>query len=326
VVKTALITGITGQDGSYLAELLLEKGYAVHGVTRRVASERQEDRLSRIKHLEGKVQLHYGDITDFPRMYQLVLRTKPDEAYHLAAQSQVKVSFEDEIGTFITNVNGTQHMLSAIKDIKPDCKFYFAATSELYGDVRQTPQSEETPFNPVSPYAVSKLAGFHLTKMYRDGYKIFACSGILFNHESPRRGEEFVTRKITSAAARIKLGLEHELRLGNLDAKRDWGHAKDYVEAMWLMLQQAKPHDYVIGTGENHSIRDFLDIAFGMLDLDWKKHVAVDERFYRPLEVSQLLSDPSKARKKLGWKPRVPFEQLVKMMVEADLERLKRQA
>ncbi len=322
--KVALITGITGQDGSYLAELLLGKGYSVHGLMRRTAAEHQDDRLSRINHLLGRVTVHYGDITDYPTVYHTIAKVQPDEVYHLAAQSQVKVSFDDEFGTLSTNLNGTQHFLAAIRALKPSCRFYFAATSELYGQVRGSPQNEDTPFNPVSPYAISKLAGFHLTKMYRNAYGIFACSGILFNHESPRRGSEFVTRKITTTAAKIKLGLEKQLVLGNLDAKRDWGHAKDYVEAMWLMLQQDKPDDYVIGTGETRSIRDFLDVAFGHLGLDWEQHVVVDEKFYRPLEVHELRADASKARQKLGWAPKTSFQELVKSMVEEDLKKFQK--
>jgi GDPmannose 4,6-dehydratase len=324
MAKVALITGITGQDGSYLAELLLQKGYSVHGIVRRTAHEHEHERFSRVSHIKEEIALHYGDITDFPTVYRIIAKIMPDEVYHLAAQSQVRVSFEDEFGTFASNVSGTHHLLAALRDLKPGARFYFAATSELYGGVLETPQSEQTPFNPVSPYAISKLAGFHLTKFYREAHRMFACSGILFNHESPRRGEEFVTRKVTLAAARIKLGRQDKLTLGNLDAKRDWGFAGDYVEAMWLMLQQPQPDDYVIGTGESHSIRELLDAAFGAVGLDWKDHVVIDEQFKRPLEVHLLRADASKARQKMGWEPKVRFEQLIRMMVEADLRRLQR--
>lgn len=320
-MKKAFITGITGQDGSYLAELLLSKGYEVHGLDRRVAFENSTQRYSRINHLllDNKVNLHYGDITDYPTLWKLIFKIQPDEIYHLAAQSHVKVSFEDEFGTFKNNIGGTHFILSVIKELKPDCKFYFAASSEMFGQVKSSPQDENTPFNPVSPYGISKVAGFELTKMYREAYKIFSCSGIFFNHESPRRGSEFVTRKITATAAKIKLGMEKELRLGNLEAKRDWGFAGDYVEAMWLMLQQEKPDDYVIGTGENHTVKEFVEVAFGVLGLDWQKYVVVDENFFRPLEVHALLANPEKAKKKLGWEPKTKFDDLVKIMVEDDL-------
>ena len=320
-MKKAFITGITGQDGSYLAELLLSKGYEVHGLDRRVAFENSTQRYSRINHLllDNKVNLHYGDITDYPTLWKLIFKIQPDEIYHLAAQSHVKVSFEDEFGTFKNNIGGTHFILSVIKELKPDCKFYFAASSEMFGQVKSSPQDENTPFNPVSPYGISKVAGFELTKMYREAYKIFGCSGIFFNHESPRRGSEFVTRKITATAAKIKLGMEKELRLGNLEAKRDWGFAGDYVEAMWLMLQQEKPDDYVIGTGENHTVKEFVEVAFGVLGLDWQKYVVVDENFFRPLEVHALLANPEKAKKKLGWEPKTKFDDLVKIMVEDDL-------
>jgi len=290
--KIALITGITGQDGSYLAEFLLDKDYEVHGLVRRVASKDQFERFSRINHLlKGKkITIHYGDVTDYPTLWRLIAKLQPEEIYHLAAQGQVKISFE----------------------------------SEMFGQAKTWPQDEDTPFNPVSPYGISKTAGFYLTKMYREAYGIFACSGILFNHESPRRGFEFVTRKITLAAAKIKLGLEKELRLGNLEVKRDWGFAGDYVEAMWLMLQQDKPDDFVIGTGENHSVKEFIESAFGFLDLDWNKYVIIDKDLYRPLEVYTLLANPNKAIKILGWQPQVKFEDLVKMMVKSDFKALKR--
>lgn len=323
-MKKALITGISGQDGSYLTELLLAKGYEVHGLLRRTASEDIEARCSRIAHLlhHEHVIIHSGDLADYPTVWRLIAKVQPDEVYHLAAQSQVHVSFEDDFGTFRTNTTGTHYLLSALKELKPDAKFYFAATSEMFGRVLASPQNENTPFNPVSPYAISKVGGFQLTKMYREAYGMFACSGILFNHESPRRGYEFVTRKITLAAARIKHGLEKELRLGNLDAKRDWGFAGDYVDAMWRMLQQEKAQDFVVGTGENHTIREFLDAAFGTLDLDWQKHVVVDEKFMRPLDVHTLLADPSKVKSVLGWEPTTKFRELAEMMAKADYNEL----
>lgn len=322
-MKKALITGITGQDGSYLAELLLSKGYEVHGIVRRVALEDSEHRLWRIRHLLNKIVLHPGSMESYASIFNIVAKIKPDECYHLAAQSFVSYSFEDEFSTINTNINGTHFMLSAIKENVPKCKFYFAASSEQFGHVRETPQNENTPFYPRSPYGISKVAGFDLTRNYREAYGIFACSGILFNHESPRRGFEFVTRKITHAVARIKMGLSKELRLGNLNAKRDWGFSGDYVQAMWLILQQNKPQDYVISTGETHTVKEFVQIAFGHAGLDWKKYVKIDKNFYRPSEVHLLLGDYSKAKKKLGWKPKVKFKELVKMMVDADLQILK---
>jgi GDPmannose 4,6-dehydratase len=327
-MKTALITGIDGQDGSYLSELLLKKGYRVHGVVRRVALEDPEHRLWRIRHIQKKVTLHSGSLESFASLFKIVHQIKPDECYHLAAQSFVSYSFEDEFSTINTNINGTHYILAAIKELAPRCKFYFAASSEMFGKVREIPQTENTPFHPRSPYGISKVAGFDLTRNYREGYGLFACNGILFNHESPRRGYEFVTRKITNAVAEIKYGLSKELRLGNLEAKRDWGFSGDYVEAMWLMLQQSKPDDYVIATGETHTVKEFLELAFEHAGLDWKKYVKVDRRFYRPAEVNLLLGDSTKARKMLGWKPKVGFEKLVRMMVEADLAaaRMKRAA
>lgn len=321
--KIALITGITGQDGSYLTELLLKKGYEVHGLVRRVAHENENQHFSRIAHVIDKVSIHYGDVTDYATLFRLIATLRPDEVYHLAAQSQVGISFKDDFGTFRANTDGTHYLLSAIKETKPDCRFYFAGTSELFG-CEKPPQNEHTPFEPVSPYAVSKLAAFHLVKIYRKAYGIFACSGILFNHESPRRGFEFVTRKITSTAAKIKLGLATQLSLGNIDVKRDWGFAGDYVEAMWLMLQRSEPDDYVVGTGETHSIRDFLEASFGFLNLDWKKYVVVDQKLLRPLDVNELKADSQKARAILGWSPKVGFKELVEMMVKADLDTLRR--
>ena len=322
-MKKVLITGVTGQDGSYLAELLLSKGYQVHGIVRRVALEDSEHRLWRIRHILNKIVLHPGSMESYASIFNIVAKIKPVECYHLAAQSFVSYSFEDEFSTINTNINGTHFVLSALKENAPKCKFYFAASSEQFGHVRETPQNESTPFHPRSPYGISKVAGFDLTRNYREAYGLFACSGILFNHESPRRGFEFVTRKITHAVARIKLGLSQELRLGNLDAKRDWGFSADYVQAMWLILQQGKPDDYVIATGETHTVKEFVQIAFSHAGLDWKKYVKIDKNFYRPSEVHLLLGDYSKAKRKLGWKPKVKFKELVKMMVDTDLQMLK---
>jgi GDPmannose 4,6-dehydratase len=322
-MKRALITGITGQDGSYLAEFLLEKGYEVHGIVRRVAIEDPSHRLWRIRHLLGKLILHPASMESYASIFKVVENVKPDECYHLSAQSFVSYSFEDEFSTINTNINGTHFMLAAVKERAPRCKFYFAASSEMFGNAKESPQNENTSFNPRSPYGISKLAGYHLTKNYREAYDLFALSGILFNHESPRRGLEFVTRKITSTVARIKNGMEKELKLGNIEAKRDWGYAGDYVRAMWLMLQQDNPEDYVIATGETHSIIEFLEIAFGYVGLDWKKHVVVDRDLYRPAEIFELRGDSSRAKEKLGWKLSASFEELVRMMVESDLKYVK---
>lgn len=321
--KKALITGITGQDGSYLAEFLLQKGYEVHGMVRRVAFEDASHRLWRIRHILDKIVLHSGSLESYASVYNLAEKIKPDECYHLAAQSFVSYSFEDEFSTINSNINGTHFVLSAIKERAPKCKFYFAASSEMFGLVRESPQDEDTPFHPRSPYGISKVAGFDLTRNYREAYGLFGCNGILFNHESPRRGFEFVSRKITNAVAEIKLGLTKELKLGNLEAKRDWGYAGDYVKAMWLMLQEDKPDDYVIATDETHSVKDFLEAAFRHVNLDWKDYVVIDKMLYRPSEVRELRGDYSKAGKKLGWKPKVSFEELVEMMVDSDLKRLK---
>ena len=318
--KIGLITGITGQDGSYLAELLLKKGYHVHGLIRRAAVEDQRERFSRIQSILDQVTLHHGDVSDYPTVWRTIARVKPDEVYHLAAQSFVQESFEDPTSTLRINIDGTHHILSAITELTPRCRFYFAATSEMFGRVLSSPQNEDTPFNPVSPYGISKLASFYLTRMYREGHGIFAVSGILFNHESPRRGLEFVTRKITRTLAEVKLGRATELRLGNLDAKRDWGFAGDYVEAIWLMLQQSRPRDYVIGTGKTHTVREFLEAAGKRLEVDWKKYVVVDKKFFRPVEVHTLRADSSRARRDLGWRPETGFQDLVRMMVDADLE------
>jgi GDPmannose 4,6-dehydratase len=321
-VKTALITGITGQDGSYLAELLLEKGYRVHGVVRRVAMEDPEHRMHRLRHLLPRLHLHSASLESFASLYQTLARVQPDECYHLAAQSFVSYSFEDEFSTMNTNINGTHHVLAALKDVAPRCRFYFAASSEMFGKVRETPQNELTPFHPRSAYGISKVAGYELTRNYREAYGLHATSGLLYNHESPRRGFEFVSRKITSHAARIKLGLTDRLPLGNLDAKRDWGHARDYVQAMWLMLQQDEADDYVIATGQTWSVRQFVEAAFACVDLDWRDHVVVDPRFFRPAEVQLLLGDATKATRRLGWEPTHSFTALVEEMVREDLARL----
>jgi GDPmannose 4,6-dehydratase len=322
-MEKALITGITGQDWVYLAELLLSKGYEVHGIVRRVAIEDPEHRLWRLRHILDKIILHPASMESYASIFNVVHKVKPDECYHLAAQSFVSYSFEDEFSTVATNINGTHYVLSAIKDRAPHCKFYFAASSEMFGNAKETPQNENTPFYPRSPYGISKVAGFHLTRNYREAYNLYALSGILFNHESPRRGLEFVTRKVTSAVAKIKLGLAKELRLGNLEAKRDWGYAGDYVQAMWLMLQQDEPEDYVVATGETHSIRELVELAFSYVGLDWKDYVIVDEILYRPAEIYELRGDFSKAKEKLGWKPTVSFKELIQMMMDSDLEALK---
>jgi len=319
--KKSLITGITGQDGSYLAEFLLLKGYEVHGIVRRVALEDPTHRTWRINHIREKLKLHSASLESYASVFNVIEKIRPDECYHLAAQSFVSYSFEDEFSTMNTNIGGTHSILSALKERAPKCRFYFAGSSEMFGVAPQSPQNENTPLMPRSSYGISKLAGFHLTRNYREAYNLFACSGILFNHESPRRGFEFVTRKITDAVARIKMGLEKELFLGNLDAKRDWGFAGDYVKAMWLMLQQEKPDDFIAATGETHTVREFLEIAFGHAGLDWKKFVKSDERFFRPAEIYELRGDYSKARKILSWEPEVSFPELVRMMVSTDLER-----
>ncbi len=322
-MKRALITGVTGQDGSYLAELLLEKGYEVYGVIRRASSFNTQ----RIDHLyldphekNARLKLMYGDLNDSSSINRIIRTVKPDEVYNLGAQSHVRVSFDTPEYTAEVTGLGTVRILEALREAGLDkVKFYQASSSELYGSAKP-PQSEKTPFHPRSPYAAAKAYSFYVTQNYREAYDMFAVNGILFNHESPRRGETFVTRKITLGLARIKLGLQEKLYLGNLDAKRDWGFAKDYVEAMWLMLQQREPDDYVIATGETHTVKEFLEEAADILDLNWKSCVKIDPRYFRPSEVDVLLGDPSKARKKLGWKPKVKFKELVRMMVEADLE------
>jgi GDPmannose 4,6-dehydratase len=321
-MKKALITGITGQDGSYLAELLLEEGYEVHGIVRRVAIEDPEHRLWRIRHLLDKLVLHAASLESFASIFNVVDKVQPDEIYHLAAQSFVSYSFEDEFSTIGTNISGTHHVLAAMKERAPSARFYFAASSEMYGNAKQTPQDENTAFHPRSPYGISKVAGFQLTENYRQAYNLYAVSGICFNHESPRRGFEFVTRKVANTVARIKLGLAKELVLGNIDSKRDWGYAADYVKAMWLMLQQNEPEDYVIATGLSHSVKDLVQIAFEHVGLGHEKFTRVDEKLYRPAEIYELKGDAAKARRKLAWQPTVSFERLIHMMVDAELRSL----
>ena len=318
--KKALITGISGQDGSYLAEFLLHKGYEVHGLVRRLAIEDPEQRLWRIRHILDRIHLHGASLENYASVHRVVAQVRPDEIYHLAAQSFVSYSFEDEFTTLAANINGTHYILAAARELAPKARFYFAGSSEMFGTADSFPQRESTPFHPRSSYGVSKVAGFHLTRNYREAYKIFACSGILFNHESPRRGMEFVTRKITSHVAKIKLSLADELHLGNLDAMRDWGHARKYVEAMWRMLQQEKPDDFLIATGEAHSVREFVELAFATAGLDAAKYVKVDSAMMRPADIEMLCGDATKARRELGWEYDLSFEDLVREMVQADLE------
>ncbi len=314
-MKRALITGITGQDGSYLAEFLLEKGYQVIGMVRRTSTLNFE----RIKHIQDRIQVVPGDLLDEASLMTILQEHRPHEVYNLAAQSFVQTSWQQPVFTGQVTALGVTRLLDAIRLVDKNIRFYQASSSEMFGKVQKVPQNENTPFYPRSPYGVAKVYGHWITVNYRESYKLFACSGILFNHESPRRGLEFVTRKVTHGAARIKLGLANELRLGNLDSQRDWGYAADYVVAMWLMLQQDKPDDYVVGTGETHSIRELCEIAFGHLGLDWHKYVVQDPRFYRPAEVDLLVSDSSKAHRELGWKPTVSFKELIHMMVDADI-------
>ena len=315
-MKTALITGISGQDGSYLAELLLDKGYKVFGVVRRLSTPN----FSRIEHLRDRIQLIDADLSDAMSLVNAIQRSQPDELYNLAAQSFVATSWQQSILTGDYTGLGVTRVLEAIRAVNPKIRFYQASSSEMYGKVMATPQNEDTPFYPRSPYAVAKVYGHYITVNYRESYGMYAVSGILFNHESPRRGIEFVTKKITDGVARIKAGQMNKLHLGNLDAKRDWGFAKDYVEAMWLMLQQEKPDDYVIATGETHTVRDFCQIAFSRAGLDWQKHVVVDPMFVRPAEVELLLGDASKARRQLNWRAKTGFEELVHLMVDSDLK------
>ena len=319
--KVALITGITGQDGSYLAELLLSKGYKVHGIVRRVALEDETHRLFRIRNILDDVTLHAASLESYASLFNIIHKIKPNEVYHLAAQSYVSYSFEDEFSTLNINVNGTHYLLSAVKEFATSkVKFYFAGSSEMFGKVREPSQNENTPFNPRSSYGISKVTGYFLTKNYREAYNLHASSGILFNHESPRRGFEFVTRKISHGVARIKKGFQKKLKLGNIYSKRDWGHAKDYVEAMWLMLQQDSPNDFVIGTGKEYSVEDFAKKAFAHVGLNYKDYVVIDKKLMRPSDVETLLADHSKAKKILNWEPKIPFDELVASMVENDLE------
>jgi GDPmannose 4,6-dehydratase len=319
-MKRALITGITGQDGSYLAELLLSKGYAVHGMVRRSSSENFE----RIDHLRERVALHQGDLLDQYSLASLLREINPDEVYNLAAQSFVPTSWSQPVLTGEFTALGVTKMLEAIRHTTPEVRFYQASSSEMFGKVREMPQTEETPFYPRSPYGVAKVYGHHITVNYRESFGLYAVSGILFNHESPRRGLEFVTRKVSNGVARIKLALQKKLAMGNLDARRDWGFAGDYVQAMWLMLQQPTPDDFLIATNETHSVRELCEIAFSHVGLDWQEHVVIDPKFVRPAEVDHLIGNPAKARERLGWKPTIDFRQLVEMMVDADLERLRR--
>ncbi|MCC9609590.1 GDP-mannose 4,6-dehydratase [Blastopirellula sp. JC732] len=319
--RTALITGITGQDGSYLAEFLLEKGYEVHGCFRRASTNSFE----RIEHLLDRISVHPADLLDQSSLQSLVRDVAPQEVYNLAAQSFVGSSWGQPILTGDVTGLGVTRILEAIRTVDKSIRFYQASSSEMFGLVHETPQRESTPLHPRSPYGVAKVYGHYMTANYRESYDMYACSGILFNHESPRRGLEFVTRKITDGVAKIKLGLAKELRLGNLDAKRDWGFAGDYVEAMWLMLQQEAPVDYVVGTGETHSVREFVEIAFGRVGLNWENYVVIDPKFYRPAEVDLLLADPVRAKTELGWEPKVSFQKLTEMMVDHDLERISRQ-
>jgi GDPmannose 4,6-dehydratase len=326
-IKKALITGITGQDGSYLAELLLEKGYEVHGIVRRASSFNtgRIDHLYSDPHVNGvRLFLHYGDISDSTNLIKLLYRIQPDEVYHLAAQSHVRVSFDiPEYTADVTGV-GTVRILEAIRETGLKSRFYQASSSEMYGKVQEVPQRETTPFYPRSPYGAAKLYAYWVTVNYRESYGLFACNGIMFNHEGPRRDERFVTRKITRAVAHIKQGLQNKLFLGNLDAQRDWGYAREYVEAIWLMLQQEQPDDYVIATGETHTVREFLDEAFGHVGLNWQDYVEIDPRYFRPAEVDLLIGDATKAQTVLGWKPKTSFQELVRMMVDADLEALEK--
>jgi GDPmannose 4,6-dehydratase len=317
--QRALITGITGQDGSYLAELLLSKGYEVFGIVRRVALEDPSHRLARLQPIIDRVHLRVASLESFASLFRAVEEIAPDECYHLAAQSFVTDSFDDEFSTFDVNTNGTHFLLSVLRQVAPKCRVYFAGSSEMFGNAEQEPQTEATRFHPRSAYGISKVCGFELTRNYREAYAMFTSGGILFNHESPRRGFEYVTRKITSGVARIATGQAKELRLGNLDAKRDWGHAREYVEAMWLMLQASGPDDYVIATGEAHSVREFCEAAFAEANLDYRDYVVVDQRFYRPAEVVLLRGDSSKARKTLGWAPTTTFRELIGEMVREDL-------
>jgi len=318
-MKKALITGITGQDGSYLAELLLREGYEVHGIVLRSEIEDPVRSLARLSGFIGNLKLHVGSIESYPSLHAIFEQVSPDECYHLAASSFVSYSFDDEFSVFNTNINGTHNVLSALKNASPRCRFYFAASSELFGRARTSPQNEDTPFNPRSAYGITKMTGYYLTSNYRENYGIFACNGIAYNHESPRRGFEYVTRKISRGAALIKAGLQEKLALGNLEAVRDWGYAPDYVRAMWLMLQQEAPRDYVIATGIGHSIREFCQRAFERVGLDYREYVIFDQKFYRPVEEVPLIGDATRASKELDWHPSIQFPELVQLMVDEDM-------
>ncbi len=316
--RRALITGITGQDGSYLADLLLEKGYEVHGMVRRSSTEA----FDRLSHIQNQITLHTGDLLDQRSLGDVMRAVEPDEIYNLAAMSFVAASWNQPVLTAEFSGTGVTRMLEAMREAAPGARFYQASSSEMFGKVREVPQNESTPFYPRSPYGVAKAYGHFITVNYRESYDLFACSGVLFNHESERRGREFVTRKVTYNAAAIKLGLQDKMKLGNLDARRDWGYAKDYVEAMWLMLQQDEPDDYVIATGTDHSVRDLVEVAFGHLGLDWEDHIELDPALLRPAEVDHLIGDYSKAKAKLGWEPRTSFDELIRLMVDSDMELL----
>jgi len=320
--KCALLTGITGQDGSYLSEWLLSQGYEVHGIVRRVALEDPDHRLSRLKEVRDRLHLHAASLESYGSIHRVVHEVQPDECYHLAAQSFVSYSFDDEFSTLNANINGTHYLLSALKALSPDCRFYFAGSSEMFGMAETVPQNENMRFHPRSSYGISKVAGFDLTRNYREAYGMHASSGILLNHESPRRGFEFVTRKIAAGVARIVAGKSKELRLGNLDAQRDWGHAREYVTAMWMMLQQPTPDDYVVATGECHSVREFVELAFSHVGPDYTKYITTDPQLFRPAEVNLLMGDASKARRALGWRHRVTFRELVREMVDEDCRSL----
>lgn len=322
-MKRALITGITGQDGSYLAELLLSLGYEVHGILRRTSAETRDERMPRLAPIRDQITFHSATLESHPSLFRVFAENKFDECYHLAAQSFVPESFVDSFSTFGINISGTHFVLESLRELQKECRFLFAASSEMFGKVRETPQSESTPFHPRSPYGISKVTGHELTRNYRESYGMFCASAICFNHESPRRGGEFVTRKISHGVARIHLGLENSLTLGNLEAQRDWGHAADYVRAMQMMLQQPSPKDYVIATGETHSVRDFCELAFSHVGLNYREYVQVSPEFYRPAEVDTLTGDPSKAKQELGWRPARTFRDLVTEMVDHDLSLLR---
>lgn len=317
--RKALITGIAGQDGSYLADLLLAKGYEVHGIVRRIAIEDSAHKLKNIIHLQERVKLHVASLDNVLSLIKTVREVMPDECYHLAASSFVSYSFEDEMSILNNNINATHYLLAALKEFVPHCRFYYAGTSEMFGTVDHSPQDERSPFNPRAIYGVSKMAGYHLVKNYRQQYGMFACSGILYNHESPRRGYEFVTRKIVSSAVRIKQGLQDSVTLGNLDARRDWGYAPDYVEAMWLMLQAAAADDYVVATGETHSVREFVETAFGCLGLDYERYVRVDPKFFRPAELVPLCGNPAKIMETLGWRRSKNLQEIIAEMIASEM-------